>query len=70
MDSIDKKYHKLESFNCWVDIENMCLYSVNAENGEPDISNPKYLSNIESNWFMNLEKDDREFISNLMNKKD
>lgn len=64
------KYHKLESFNCWVDIEKICVYSTITETGEPDLENPKYLNEIDPSWFVNLGKEDKEFIANLMNKKE
>jgi hypothetical protein len=66
----DKKYQKLESVNCWIDTITLCICSSLKDSDIPDVDNAKPISDIEPTWYLHLSNNDREFISNLLNKKE
>jgi hypothetical protein len=66
----DTTYHKLESVNCWIDTKTLCICSALSGSDSPNVENTKPISEIEPTWYLHLNNTDREFISNLLNKKD
>jgi len=62
------KYYFLESINCWVDTEELYVCTSVHSTGEPDVQNAKPISELDSEWYLHLTLDERDFISNLINK--
>jgi hypothetical protein len=66
----DIQYHKLESVNCWIDIKTLSICSSLKDEDLPDIENVKPISELGPAWYLHLNNADKEFISNLLSKKE
>lgn len=60
--------YKLKSVAIWVDEETKTLYPCDTT-GEPFKDNGIRLNELNQNWFNYLDRDDREYLSNLVNNK-
>jgi hypothetical protein len=60
--------YKVKSVAIWVDDETKTLYPYD-KSGEPIKENGIKLSELNQNWFNYLDRDDREYLSNLVNNK-
>lgn len=60
--------HKLQSVAIWVDDETKTLYPC-GEDGNAYKENGIQLSELNENWFNYLDREDKEYLSNLINNK-
>jgi hypothetical protein len=60
--------HKLQSVQIWVDEETKTLYPCDIT-GEVIKENGIELGELNENWFNLLDREDREYLSNLVNNK-
>jgi hypothetical protein len=68
MKSPKRKMHKLNSVAIWVDVDTKQIFPC-TETGEPYIKNGILLSDLNENWFNYLDREDKEFLSELVNNK-
>ena len=61
---MENKLHKLDSVAVWVKTIYPC-----DENGDPLIENGILLSELNQNWYNYLDREDKEYLSNLVNNK-
>jgi hypothetical protein len=64
----DEKIIKLKSIACWFDTEKLLIYS-NADNDMIDYENYTHILSLNSEWFTQLTVEERQLISNYINKK-
>jgi hypothetical protein len=60
--------HKLQSIQIWVDEKEHTLYPCD-DIGQPFKQNGIKLSELNENWFTYLDREDKEYLSNLVNNK-
>lgn len=60
--------YKLQSVAIWVDIATKTLYPCDTE-GNPFKKNGILLSDLNQNWYNYLDREDKEYLSKLVNKK-
>lgn len=60
--------HKLKSVAIWVDVETKTLYPCD-KSGQPFKQNGIRLGDLNENWFNYLDREDREYLSNLVKNK-
>jgi flavorubredoxin len=60
--------YKLQSVAIWVDVETKTLYSCDAS-GQPFKQNGIRLGDLNENWFNYLDREDKEYLSNLVKNK-
>jgi hypothetical protein len=60
--------HKLQSVQIWVDEETKTLYPCDYE-GNLLYENGILLTDLNDGWFRLLDREDREYLSNLVNNK-
>jgi hypothetical protein len=65
---LEKKMYKLQSVQIWVDDETKTLYPCD-ETGQPFKQNGIWLGDLNQNWFNYLDREDKEYLSNLINNK-
>lgn len=60
--------YKLISLAVWVDEETKSIYPCD-ESGQPLKEDGILISELNQNWFNYLDREDREYLSNLVNNK-
>jgi flavorubredoxin len=60
--------YKLQSVAIWVEEETKTLYSCD-KSGQPFKRNGIRLDDLNENWFNYLDRDDREYLSNIVKNK-
>ena len=63
-----KNLHKLNSVCIWVDEDELKLYGCD-ETGNLLHENGISLTELNESWFRLLDRDDRDYLSNLFNNK-
>lgn len=63
-----KKLHKLKSVAVWVDEDEKTIYPCD-ESGNLLRENGILLSELNQNWYNYLDREDKEYLSNLVNNK-
>lgn len=63
-----KNLHKLNSVCIWVDVSELKIYGCD-ENGDILYENGISLNELNDSWFRLLDRDDRDYLSNLFNNK-
>ena len=60
--------YKLQSMQIWVDEKTKTLYPCD-KTGQPFKQNGIQLNDLNQNWFNYLDREDKEYLSNLVNNK-
>ena len=65
---MENKLHKLDSVAVWVDEDEKTIYPCD-ENGNLLRENGILLYELNQNWYNYLDREDKEYLSNLVNNK-
>lgn len=60
--------YKLKSVAIWVDEDTKTIYPCDAD-GNPLNVNGIHLSELNQSWYSYLDREDKEYLSNLVNNK-